>query len=115
MDIKTNKGKTFAQKYPELNQNETRKADYTNKIQYNERVYNQQGGIKSERMEINTPWYIGNMPLPYNQNYLGVKTSHFVPQQGPYTWDLSYRNNSTPKVPDSQLLFVKSHVPRAFS
>lgn len=113
--IISNKNKTKAQLFYAENQNYTRTADIDSKITRNLQLREQTGGPNASFNIINSSWHIQTRPFPLNQNFLGVKTSHYVPSQGRFKWDLSERNNSFQKVPDSQILFTRSQVPRAFS
>ena len=111
----TSKNQTFAQKYPEYNRNETINADYTNKTAYKLAVKEQSGGYNASFNIINAEFNMPTRQMPYNQNFLGVKSSHYVPLPQRFKWDLSERNNSIQKTPDSSILFTGSQVPRAFS
>jgi hypothetical protein len=110
-----NLDRNFANKYPELNQNSKQMADFYGWSQHQEAVRQQTGGYNAPFNPIKANFNMINRPIPYNQNFLGLKTSHFVPEFGRFKWDLQERNNSLQQVPDSQICFTTSQVPRQFS
>jgi hypothetical protein len=115
MTSTNNKDKTYAQKFYELNQNTTRVADPRNWTAYHERIREQTGGLNSAFNQINASFNIQSRPFVYNQNFLGLKSSHYVPNQGRFQWDLYESIDSRQRTPDSQFVFVQSQIPKQFS
>lgn len=107
--------RTNANKYPEYNQNARQMADFDNWTSHQEAVRHQTGGFNAPFNPIKANFNMLNRPIPYNQNFLGLKSSHFVPEFARFKWDLQERNDSVQKVPDSKLVFTTSQVPRQFS
>lgn len=107
--------RTQANKFPEYNQNDTHMASFDYWATHQEAVRQQSGGFNAPFNLIKANFNMINRPIPYNQNFLGLKSSHFVPEFGRFKWDLKERNDSVQKVPDSQICFTTSQVPRQFS
>ena len=107
--------KTQANKFPEYNQNARQMADFDNWTSHKEAVRQQTGGFNAPFNPIRANFNMLNRPIPYNQNFLGLKSSHFVPEFGRFKWDLKESVDSRQKVPDSQICFTTSQVPRQFS
>lgn len=107
--------RTQANKFPEYNQNDRHMANVDYWTAHQEALRQQTGGFNAPFNPIRANFNMLNRPIPYNQNFLGLKTSHFVPEFGRFKWDLQERNDSVQKVPDSKLVFITSQVPRQFS
>lgn len=110
-----NHNHTNAQKYPELNQNARLMADVRGYTSYKEAIKFETGGHNAPFNPILANFNMINRPIPYNQNFLGLKTSHFVPEFARFTWSHTQANDSRQKVPDTSLIFTTSQVPRQFS
>ena len=115
MTSTNNLSRTQANKYPEYYQNARQMADFNGWAQHQEAVLQQTGGFNAPFNPIKANFNMINRPIPYNQNFLGLKSSHFVPGFGRFKWDLQEKNDSLQKVPDSQICFTTSQIPRQFS
>lgn len=112
-----NYDKTKAQNYYEFNQNVRRTADYTNKIGYREyMLFNVNEPYPRYDNVYKSDWLIQSRPIltSPNQNFVGLRSSHYVPPQGRFKIGLYEPNDSRQKMPDSSVIFTKTQVPRMY-
>jgi hypothetical protein len=113
--VSNNFHKTQENKYPEFNRNMTLHNNPQTSYAYQKLVREQKGGYYALPNPQLVGWNMQMRQPGYNQNFLGLKSSHFIPHTGRYTWDMYHKNDSSPKVQDKNMVYFKSQVPRQFS
>lgn len=106
--------RTFENKYPEHNCDMTKQLN-TQWTAERKLKSEAMGGYYAYPNPQLVGWNIQMRQPEYNQNFLGLKSSHFVPLQGRYTWDLYHTVDSSPRVDDKNMVHFSSQVPRQFS